>query len=167
MSALAQTDEALAAAYKDGGQIRDLARAHGCSQKQIYDRLLQQGAIFRPATVRGRPGGGRARTENVDGIAKAYTAGVAVLDICATFGVTRGIVGRVVGQAGVKRRPSGAPRETDWAMISRLIDEGRGTRDVAAAASCSPRQVARALKSQGYHYSGRRWRRPQGTPATR
>ncbi|MGW0486171.1 helix-turn-helix domain-containing protein [Nonomuraea sp. NPDC003214] len=144
--------EAMAARYAAGAPVRVVAREAGCSVALLYRRFRRAGV-----PLRGRV---QPQPEAAARIVDAYAGGWSMLDICATWGVTKSTVARLVEEAGVGRRPSGKPRQADWEAIVRLIGEGNTARETAQEVGCSPRQVARVLGKHGYEWNGRAWVAP-------
>jgi lambda repressor-like predicted transcriptional regulator len=94
-------DADIAAAYKAGATIAELAARYDCSVKPIRDALTRAGVTTRGF---GRP---RAVAGLEETIALAYESGATLTQLAAEHGVSRRLIARICQEQGVLLRPPG------------------------------------------------------------
>lgn len=98
---LAGRETELAAAYRSGATVEELAARHGCSVTTVRDVLEAQGVERRARGPRSPLDGREAE------VAAAYEAGGTVRELVDRFGANQRTVRKVLAEQGVTMRPPG------------------------------------------------------------
>jgi uncharacterized protein (DUF433 family) len=99
-------EQEIAAAYRAGATIQQLADEYGCSVKPIRDALDRAGVQRRPS------GQARLAVGLERQILEEYRAGATLLALAARYGVGTKVIARVLEDQGQSRRPPGRRRKS-------------------------------------------------------
>jgi uncharacterized protein (DUF433 family) len=100
-------EQEIAAAYKAGATIAELAARFDCSVKPIRD------ALERAGVTRRAPGRGRSVEGQEMAIAAAYEAGATTTELAALHNVSHRLIARICREQGVVLRPQGRRMKLD------------------------------------------------------
>jgi len=154
--------EAMAADYRAGATIAEVAERHGLSYATAHRRLHAAGVAIRPGGAQpGRPGGRGPARVDVAAAAADYRAGASIAAIADRQGVSYWAVRRRLRAAGVALRPPGrVVGPAARAVLAALVRLGEASPAALAAETGYPaaRVGGELRKLRWRGLATRRWR---------